>query len=52
MLGWVRCLVALDRSADAMLPLGEAREIFVRLGAKPAVDETDLWLARTSALSS
>ena len=41
LLGQGRCLVALDRASEAVAPLAAAREIFGRLGAKPALDETD-----------
>jgi hypothetical protein len=37
---------------DAALILREAREIFVRLGAVPALAETDALLQQTTALSS
>jgi class 3 adenylate cyclase/tetratricopeptide (TPR) repeat protein len=49
LLGQGRCLVALGRADEASEPLEGAREIFVRLGAKPALEETDEWLARTGA---
>ena len=41
LLGQGRCLVALGRAPEAAAPLAEAREIFARLGAKPALAETD-----------
>ena len=47
LLGQGRCLVALGRAPEAAAPLAAAREIFARLGAKPALAETDEWLART-----
>ena len=41
LLGQGRCLLALDRAPEAIAPLAAAREIFARLGAKPALAETD-----------
>ena len=41
LLGQGRCLVALGRAPEATVPLAAAREIFTRLGAKPALAETD-----------
>ncbi|MGZ4401218.1 MAG: hypothetical protein ACXVYM_10140, partial [Gaiellaceae bacterium] len=49
--GQGRCLVGLRRSRDDR-PLREAREIFVRLRARPLVAEIDDLLGRTIALSS
>ena len=43
--GQGRCLVALGRAPEAAAPLAAAREIFARLGAKPAFDETESALA-------
>jgi tetratricopeptide (TPR) repeat protein len=40
LLGYGRCLVALGRAPEAAAPLAAAREIFARLGAKPALAET------------
>ena len=40
LLGQGRCLVALSRAGEARKPLAAAREIFERLGAKPALSET------------
>ena len=37
LLGQGRCLVALDRAPEAAAPLAAAREIFARLGARPAL---------------
>jgi len=37
--------VALGREQEAAQPLEQAREIFARLGAKPALAETDALLA-------
>ena len=42
LLGQGRCLVALGRAPEAAAPLAAAREIFVRLGARPALAETEL----------
>ena len=47
LLGQGRCLAALERVLEAAVPLAAAREIFARLGARPALAETDEWLART-----
>jgi hypothetical protein len=41
LLGQGRCLVAFGRDDEAREPLSSAREIFERLGAKPALEETD-----------
>jgi hypothetical protein len=41
LLGQGRCLVALGRAPEAAPVLQEARAIFVRLGAKPALEETE-----------
>jgi hypothetical protein len=49
LLGQGRCLVALGRAPEAARPLTGAREIFVRLGARPAVAETDEWLMRAAS---
>ena len=46
LLGQGRCLVAVDRTPEAGAPLAAAREIFVRLGAKPALAETDELMQR------
>jgi class 3 adenylate cyclase/tetratricopeptide (TPR) repeat protein/energy-coupling factor transporter ATP-binding protein EcfA2 len=40
LLGEGRCLGALGRASEAAAPLAAAREIFTRLGARPALDET------------
>ena len=47
LLGQGRCLAALGRGQEAEFAMRRAREIFMRLGAKPALAETDEWLART-----
>jgi class 3 adenylate cyclase/tetratricopeptide (TPR) repeat protein len=44
LLGRGRCLVALGRTGDAAEALQQAREIFVDLGARPLVLETDALL--------
>ena len=49
LLGQGRCLVALDRAPAAAPVLEQAREIFARLGARPALEETDVLLAQTEA---
>jgi hypothetical protein len=48
LLGQGRCLVTLGRAPGAAAPLAAAREIFARLGAKPALAETDEVLRRAS----
>ncbi|MCX6373714.1 MAG: hypothetical protein NTX16_11685, partial [Actinobacteria bacterium] len=45
LLGHGRCLVALGRAPEAGAPLAAARGIFARLGARPALAETDAALA-------
>ena len=46
LLGEGRCLVALGRAPEAAPVLDLAREIFARLGAKPALEETAALLSR------
>ena len=41
LLGQGRCLASLGRAPEAAAPLAAAREIFARLGAGPALDETE-----------
>ena len=41
LLGQGRCLVALGKTPEAAAPLAAAREIFARLGAKPALAEAE-----------
>jgi len=41
LLGQGRCLTALGRAPEATPPLEAARAIFARLGAKPALEETE-----------
>jgi tetratricopeptide (TPR) repeat protein len=52
LLGLGRCLTATGGSAEAVAALRDAREIFVGLGARPLLEETDAWLAKATALSS
>jgi tetratricopeptide (TPR) repeat protein len=52
LLGHGRCLVALGRAPEAAAPLAAAREIFARLGAKPALAETDALLTQVGASGS
>jgi hypothetical protein len=49
LLGQGRCLASLGRTPEAAAPLAAARELFARLGAKPALAETDAWLAEPCA---
>ena len=51
LLGHGRCLLALSRPADATQPLLQARDIFQRLQAAPALAETDALLEQATALS-
>ena len=46
LLGQGRCLVALGRAPEAAAPLAAARAIFARLGARPALAETEAVLAQ------
>jgi class 3 adenylate cyclase/tetratricopeptide (TPR) repeat protein len=46
LLGQGRCMVALGRAQEAAEPLEQAHEIFERLGAKPALEETEDWLGK------
>jgi class 3 adenylate cyclase/tetratricopeptide (TPR) repeat protein len=52
LVGQARCLLALERSAEAITQLGEARETFSVLGAGPALHETDSLLRRATTLTS
>lgn len=52
LLGRGRCLLALGQPRDASEALRSAREIFASLGARPALDETDALLSRSTALTS
>jgi len=49
LLGQGRCLLALERAPEAAPVLAAAREIFARLGAKPALAETVALLGRGDA---
>jgi hypothetical protein len=51
-LGIGRSVIALGRPDEAVRPLRSAREILVGLGAVRLVEEADLLLAETTALSS
>jgi class 3 adenylate cyclase/tetratricopeptide (TPR) repeat protein len=51
LLGQGRCLIALSRPTEAAPILQRAREIFERLGAAPALAETDALLQQATALS-
>ena len=51
-LGHGRTLLALGSTGDATVVLLQARDIFTRLQATPALTETDALLKRTTALSS
>ena len=46
--GLGRCLVALGRVPEAAASLAAAREIFAPLGAKPALAQTEEWLAQAA----
>jgi tetratricopeptide (TPR) repeat protein len=46
LLGRARCLYRTGRAAEAVVALGAAREVFARLGARPALEETDRLSAR------
>jgi tetratricopeptide (TPR) repeat protein len=52
LLGRGRCLVGLFGPTEAAAVLQRAREIFERLGAAPALAETDALLQQATALSS
>ena len=47
LLGEGRCLLALERAPEAAAVLEQAREIFARLGARPALAEADELLKRS-----
>jgi tetratricopeptide (TPR) repeat protein len=51
LLGQGRCLLALGRAPEAAAPLEAAREIFARLGAKPALIETDRRVLESATIS-
>ena len=52
LLGQGRCLLVQRHPKEANLPLLQAREIFQKLQAAPALAETDLLLQQATALSS
>jgi class 3 adenylate cyclase/tetratricopeptide (TPR) repeat protein len=52
LLGQGRCLVALGRAPEAAPALEAAREIFARLGARPALGETEALLAGAHSAGS
>ena len=52
LLGEGRCLMALGRAHEAVPVLGQAREIFARLGAKPALEETERLLDEITSAPS
>ncbi len=52
LLGQARCLVALGRPAEAAAPLAGAATLFARLGAAPALAETEGMLARARTESA
>jgi hypothetical protein len=51
LLGAGRCLIGLGRSGEAQPGLRDARELFARLGATPALVETDALLEQTASLA-
>jgi tetratricopeptide (TPR) repeat protein len=51
LLGLGRCLFRLGEPREAVGPLGEAREIFRRLGARPLVTEAETILGASAAAS-
>jgi hypothetical protein len=52
LLGVGRCQIPLGRTQDASARLHEARDVFVKLGATPLIDETDYYVQQATALSS
>jgi len=52
LLGQGRSLLGLSRPTEAVAVLQRAREIFERLGAAPAITETDALLQDWTALGS
>jgi hypothetical protein len=52
LLGRGRCLLVLGHPGDASAALRSARRTFASLGARPALDETDTFLSRSTALTS
>jgi len=52
LLGRGRCLVALGRPLEAFEPLTTARDLAVRMGARPWVTEADTLLARLEGIET
>jgi hypothetical protein len=50
--GQGRCLLALGRASGSSLVLRDARDLFASFGAKPALADIDMTLARAVSLSS
>jgi len=50
LLGQGRCLIGLERANEAAQPLNEAHDLFDRLGAAPALAETDSLLQEATEL--
>jgi class 3 adenylate cyclase len=50
LIGQGRCLAARGRAPEAAAPLAAAREIFARLGARPALAETDAVMQRIASV--
>ena len=48
--GLARCLTMLGRAREAAGPFAEAREVFARLEAGPALAETDAWPAQSAGV--
>jgi len=46
LLGQGRCLAVLGRAQEATQPLEQAHDIFARLGARPALEDSEAWLQR------
>ena len=52
LLGVARCMLALEKSSNALPRLHRAREIFTKLEARPLIEEVDTQLQRATALTS
>jgi tetratricopeptide (TPR) repeat protein len=52
LLGGGRCLLGLSRAREAARKLGDARETFARLRARPLVNEAEAFVKQGAALSS
>jgi predicted ATPase/class 3 adenylate cyclase len=52
LLGAGRCLIGLDRPAEAGPGLRKARQLFARLGAVPALAETESFLQQSASLAA